>query len=91
MLAAGAGVALFVTLAGMIAGATSAATNAPAWVLAAIVIALALAFLIFGQLLPRAIARRRKSSAAPSVSTMPAAAISNSSNRASRAACVSKG
>ncbi|MBX6331033.1 MAG: HlyC/CorC family transporter [Gemmatimonadaceae bacterium] len=58
VLAAGAGVALFVTLAGMIAGATSGATTAPAWVLAAIVIALALAFLIFGQLLPRAIARR---------------------------------
>jgi phosphomannomutase len=34
--------------------------------------------------------RRRKNSAVPSVSTMPAAAISNSSNRASRAACVSR-
>ena len=40
---------------------------------------------------PRASARRRTSSAAPSGSTMPAAAISSSSRTASRAACASTG
>ncbi|HEU4643763.1 MAG TPA: hemolysin family protein [Gemmatimonadaceae bacterium] len=55
VLAAGAGVALLVALAGALVGA--AGTLDP-WSRAAATVALALALLLFGQLLPRAIARR---------------------------------
>jgi putative hemolysin len=55
VLAAGAGVALIVALAGTLLGTTFASRP---WLLVVDVIALALAFLLLGQLVPRAIARR---------------------------------